>query len=61
MHNSIEDKLLARYLSNECTVEEMEKIEKWIHAHSDNEKYFELMKAAWEARETASEISKVTT
>ena len=60
MYDPIDDKLLARYLSNECTAEEIKIVKKWIHAHADNKKYFELMKVTWEARETASEVSKVT-
>ena len=61
MKDSIDDALLARYLSDECNQNEKEAVEAWMNARSENRKYVELMKAAWETRESIAERTEVKT
>ena len=47
MNKKPDNKLLANYLSNECTVEEKEEIEIWLQSDPDNKRLMELMKSVW--------------
>ena len=61
MKNFIDDVLLARYLSDECNQNEKEQVEGWMNARIENQKYIELMKAAWEAQEGVTNRTDVKT
>lgn len=60
MSDSIDDILLARYLSNECTADEIKQVKTWIEEHPDNRKYVELMKVAWETRDISGKTADVS-
>lgn len=51
--------LLARYLSEECTDEEKEKVEGWILTDSENKQLVELMKTVWNTQEATRQESDV--
>lgn len=51
--------LLARYLSEECTDEEKEKVEGWILSDSQNQQLIELMKTVWNTQEVTRQTSDV--
>ncbi len=47
MSNTPDAELLARFLSGECTAEEVLEIDEWIHLKPENKKVLEVMKKAW--------------
>ena len=51
--------LLARYLSNECSQEEREKVKAWITSDPDNQRLMELMKETWNMSESRVQTSDV--
>jgi len=51
--------LLARYLSNECSQGEREKVKAWIASDRDNQRLLELMKVTWNMSESRSQTSDV--
>jgi transmembrane sensor len=51
--------LLARYLSDECSQEEREKVEAWIAYDRDNQRVMELMKVTWYISDFRSQTSDV--
>jgi ferric-dicitrate binding protein FerR (iron transport regulator) len=52
-------KLLARYLSGECSNKEKENIEKWINLNSDNKRLMKFMKIAWSLSEIPAQESDI--
>jgi transmembrane sensor len=59
MNKTTDWKLLARYLSNECTQEERNEVEAWIASHRNNQRLMELMEVTWDMPESQTQASDV--
>jgi len=51
MKNKPDEKLLASYLSGECSSEENQEVKTWIQSDPKNQKFIKLMKKAWDSSE----------
>jgi transmembrane sensor len=45
----ISSDLLAKYISGNCTANEKEKVKLWLSTNTENQEYFNSVKAIWEA------------
>jgi transmembrane sensor len=52
------DELLMKFLLKESTVEENEKVEKWLHAAEANKKHFTQVETIWQLSNTLKNESK---
>lgn len=52
-------KLLARYLSGECTDEEKESIQRWLLLNPENQEWMDSMKTVWHAPEAIHKPSDI--
>lgn len=59
MRQSISDALLARYLSDECTSDEREKVEAWMKANPDNQRVMHRLKTVWNTTEAQREPADI--
>lgn len=48
LNQHIDFELAAKYLAGECSAQETETFESWLHARAENQEEFELLKAAFE-------------
>ena len=61
MSDSKKWEILARYLSNECSGEEKEKVESWLLSDPENQSFIKLMKDNWNTPEPKYQKSDVQT
>lgn len=59
MSDTTDWKLLARYLSNQCSREEKEKVEYWVNSDPENQRLMKFMKAVWDTPEILPQESDV--
>jgi len=59
MQKPIDDALLARYLSNECSPEEQAAVEAWMNAEPQNQTMMKLLKIAWNTAEAQSQPTDI--
>ena len=59
MSDTTDWKLLARYLSNQCSKEEKEKVEYWVNSDPENQRLMKFMKAVWDSPEILPQESDV--
>jgi ferric-dicitrate binding protein FerR (iron transport regulator) len=55
----IDDTLLVKYLLDESSDSEKHTVEEWMHAHSDNQKYFDHFKLIWEESKQLAALSTI--
>jgi ferric-dicitrate binding protein FerR (iron transport regulator) len=60
MHNDIKPALLVRYLANESTKTENEKVERWINASAQNQQKFEEIEKIWRQSASRHDFKKNT-
>ena len=51
MSDKTDWKLLARYLSKQCSREEKEKVENWVNSDRENKRLMKFMKVVWDTPE----------
>ena len=59
MSETTDWKLIARYLSKQCSREEKEKVEYWIKSDPENQRLMKLMKVVWDTPENLPQESDV--
>lgn len=59
MNNNTEWELLAKYLSGECSVSEIEKVENWLLSDPENSQVIDKMRKIWETSEEEFEPSDI--
>jgi len=59
MNDTTDWKLIARYLSNQCSREEKEKVEYWVNSDPENQRLMKFMKVVWDTPETLPQESDV--
>lgn len=57
--NKADLNLIAKYLSSQCSVDEKERVEKWIEADIKNQKILELLKTFWDKKKLPPQKSDV--
>jgi transmembrane sensor len=57
MNHPVNWSLLAKYLSGECTLNEVYQIESWINGDPENQELVELLKTAWNTTESPIQTS----
>ena len=55
----IDETLLVKYLLEESSLEEKTAVEQWIHAHTDNRKYYDDFKLIWEESKQFASTSTI--
>lgn len=53
-------KKIAKYLANECSLEERQEVEKWLAESDENQQQFERYKEAWEMAQTTKDLCNPT-
>ncbi|MBX6333680.1 MAG: hypothetical protein IRY91_17685, partial [Gemmatimonadaceae bacterium] len=48
-HDEMNWRLVARYLSHDCTLAERATVERWMRDSADRRREIELLRAAWDA------------
>lgn len=59
MSDATDWKLLARYLSKQCSREEKEKVENWVNSDPENQRLMKFMKVVWDTPEILPQESDV--
>ena len=59
MSDTTDWKLLARYLSKQCSRKEKEKVEYWVNSDPENQRLMKFMKAVWGTPEILLQESDV--
>jgi len=59
MKEPIDWQLLARYLSNECNSNDIEKVKHWMTSDPENQKWLDEMKAVWQTPDRQYGISDI--
>jgi ferric-dicitrate binding protein FerR (iron transport regulator) len=59
MSETTDWKLIARYLSNQCSSEDKEKVEYWVNSDPENKRLMKLMKVVWDTPEILPQESDV--
>jgi ferric-dicitrate binding protein FerR (iron transport regulator) len=59
MSETTDWKLIARYLSNQCSSEDKEKVEYWVNSDPENQRLMKLMKVVWDTPEILPQESDV--
>jgi ferric-dicitrate binding protein FerR (iron transport regulator) len=59
MSDTADWKLIARYLSKQCSSEEKEKVEYWVNSDPENKRLMKFMKVVWDTPEILPQESDV--
>jgi transmembrane sensor len=59
MSDTTDWKLIARYLSEQCSGEEKEKVEYWVNSDPENKRLMKFMKVVWDTPEILPQESDV--
>jgi ferric-dicitrate binding protein FerR (iron transport regulator) len=59
MSETTDWKLIARYLSKQCSRDEKEKVEYWVNSDPENKRLMKLMKVVWDTPEILPQESDV--